>query len=317
MKILGGDFDMSSRLFLAAAFVAALCVAPAHISAQDFQQPDLKPGQHPPPGNENFAGQVATPPRAVIDAAMKAAAAKPTPRASDGHPDMTGSWGTPQLPIDAHRDDDGNFHVLALAGKGGSAPILDATPEEQLAPSEIRITAPYKPELIAKVKELAQKTKFYNDPTDFCVPAGVPRAGAPGTIVQSPSMITFFYSGEEGPSATFRIIAINQPHRTDIDSNPFGDSVGHWEGDTLVVDVNQISEDAMMGPGYFHSDALHVVERYTRIGDTLRREATVEDPQVLTKPWVIPAQTRILTHETVYYETTCQEREAPHIVNHY
>jgi hypothetical protein len=130
-------------------------------------------------------------------------------------------------------------------------------------------------------------------------------------------MIAFFYSGEEGPSATFRIIALNKPHRTDVDPSPFGDSVGHWEGDTLVVDVTQISEDTQMGTGYFHSPDLHVVERYTRVGDTLRREATADDPKVLTKPWVIPAQTRLANQNTVYYETTCQEREATHIVNHY
>ena len=55
MEMLGGDFDMSSRLFLAAVFVAALCMVPAHILAQDFQQPELKPGQHPPPGAENYS----------------------------------------------------------------------------------------------------------------------------------------------------------------------------------------------------------------------------------------------------------------------
>ena len=307
---------MSSRFFLAAALMAGLCLAPAHISAQDTEQ-NVKPGQHPPPGSHNFAGQSDSPSREKVEAMMKAAAAKPTPHVADGHPDLSGSWGAPELPIDAHRDAAGDIHVLALAEKGGTAPILDATPDEQLAPEEIRITAPYKPELVAKVKELAQKTKFYNDPTGFCNPPGVPRAGAPGTIVQSPSMVAFFYLGEGGPSATFRIIAMDRPHRTDIDSNPFGDSVGHWEGDTLVVDVTQISEDAMMGTGYFHSDALHVVERYTRVGDTLRREATVEDPKVLTKPWIIPAQTVILNHDTVYYETICQEREASHIVNHY
>jgi hypothetical protein len=310
---------MSSRPLLIAALIVGLCMIPTHISAQDGEPPaqDLKPGQHPPPGSHNYAGQSDSPSRDKVEAMMKAAAAKPTPRSADGHPDLTGSWGAPELPLDAHKDDDGNFHVLALASKGGTAPILDATAEEQLAPEEIRITAPYKPELMGSVKELAQKSKFYNDPSGFCNPAGVPRAGAPGTIVQSPSAVAFFYPGEEGPSATFRIIAINQPHRTDVDPSPFGDSVGHWDSDTLVVDVTQISEDTPMGPGYLHSDALHVVERYSRIGNTLRREATADDSKVLTKAWVIPVQTRILNHDTVYYETTCQEREASHIVNHY
>jgi hypothetical protein len=84
-----------------------------------------------------------------------------------------------------------------------------------------------------------------------------------------------------------------------------------------VVDVTHLSDDTLMGPGLFHSDALHVIERYTRKGNTLRREATVEDPNVLTKPWVLPPQTRILTDNLLYYETTCQEREASHIVNKY
>ena len=70
-------------------------------------------------------------------------------------------------------------------------------------------------------------------------------------------------------------------------------------------------------PAHFHSDALHVVERYTRKGDTLRWEATVEDPNVLTKPWVMTPRTEILTKSMIYEEPICEEREAHHIVDKY
>jgi hypothetical protein len=272
----------------------------------------------PPPGGHNFAGQSDSPPRAQIEAMMKAAEAKPTPRTADGHPDLSGAWGAPQLPLSAHQDANGNFYISALADKGGTAPVLDATPEEQLAPEEVRITAPYKPELLAKVKELASAKKFYNDPAEYCKPEGVPRAGAPGQIIQSPTVTVFLYTGEEGPPASFRVIPTDgRPHRTDVDPTAFGDSIGHWEGDTLVVDVTHLSEDTMMGNGYFHTEALHVVERYTRKGNTLRREATAEDPNVLTKPWVMTPRTEVLTDAMIYEQPICEERETEHITNKY
>jgi hypothetical protein len=71
------------------------------------------------------------------------------------------------------------------------------------------------------------------------------------------------------------------------------------------------------GTGYFHSDALHVVERITRKGDTLRWEATSEDPNVLTKPWVMTPQKQVLTDDMVYEQPICEEREAKHIVDRY
>ena len=108
-----------------------------------------------------------------------------------------------------------------------------------------------------------------------------------------------------------------------MDPSYDGDSIGHWEGDTLVVDVNQLSDETWLdggddpGSGYFHSDATHVIERITRKGDTLRWEATVEDPKVLTKPWVMTPQTKVLTDDMVYEQPICQEREAKHIVDRY
>jgi len=66
-----------------------------------------------------------------------------------------------------------------------------------------------------------------------------------------------------------------------------GWSIGHWEGDTLVVDVTGMNDQTWFDrAGDFHSDALHVVERYTlRSPDVLMYEATIEDPQVFSRPW--------------------------------
>src|SRR5205807_10019446 len=93
--------------------------------------------------------------RSAAEAAIKAAAAKPTPRSADGHPDLNGSWGAPALPIGAHKDSEGNFYIDAPADKGGTAPKLDATLSEQLQHVVDPNPPPYKPELLAKVKQLA------------------------------------------------------------------------------------------------------------------------------------------------------------------
>src|ERR1700682_2617517 len=73
-----------------------------------------------------------------------------------------------------------------------------------------------------------------------------------------------------------------------------GHSIGHWEGDSLVVDVVGLNDETWVGGGNqgprnatIHSDKEHVIERWTRKGDDLTYEATVEDPVMFTKPWVM------------------------------
>jgi hypothetical protein len=303
---------MNSRLRsygITAAAIAISSMAPMHLAAQ----------------GANFAGQSNSPSRAAAEAAIKAAAAKPTPRAADGHPDLNGSWAAPQLPVSAHQDSKGNFYIDAPADKGGTAPQLDATIAEQLQHLVDPNPPPYKPELLAKVKELASD-KVHNDPQFHCKPAGVPRAGAPRQIVQTPKLTLLLYAIEDGPPGSYRLVPTDgRPHRTDVDPSYFGDSIGHWEGDTLVIDVTHFNDDTWLagipgsqgGSGYFHSEALHVVERLTRKGDTLRWEATVEDPNVLAKPWVMTPRTVILTDTMLYEEPICEDRETGHIVDKY
>ena len=111
-----------------------------------------------------------------------------------------------------------------------------------------------------------------------------------------------------------RIVRMNAPHRTDIDPSAHGDSIGRWEGDTLVVDVTNLDDTTWLSDnGAFHTDKTHVVERLRREGDTLQYDVTVEDP-VLAQPWklnhrALPLMKTYDIEEAPY----CSERDASHL----
>ena len=269
-------------------------------------------------------GQIGRTTGSVAEVAIKAAEAKPTPRAADGHPDLNGYWDYPHLPNSAHVDAAGNLYISVPRSNGGGRGLvipvtLPPHREDPNPPS-------YKPELLAKVKYLAAH-EVDMDPAFHCIPRGIPRSGPPRQIVQTPKLMLFLYQIDGGigdQPGLFRLVPTDgRPHRTDVDPSYHGDSVGHWEGDTLVVDVNQLSDETWLaggdfpGSGYFHSDALHVVERITRKGNALHYEAMAEDPNVLTRPWVMTPETMVLTDDMVYEQPICEEREAKHIVDRY
>ncbi|HKC54624.1 MAG TPA: hypothetical protein VKC35_00820, partial [Vicinamibacterales bacterium] len=148
------------------------------------------------------------------------------------------------------------------------------------------------------------------DPAFYCKPAGVPRMGPPAQIIQMPDKVIFLYA-----TNLFRLIPIGATHRTDIDTSYMGDSVAKWEGDTLVVDVNNLNDDTWLGPdGYFHTEAMHVVERFTRNGDAINYEVTVEDPNVFTRPWVMNARALRLGSRPLEEGPPCVEKDAEHLV---
>ena len=126
------------------------------------------------------------------------------------------------------------------------------------------------------------------DPIAHCAMPGVPRITYmpfPFQIIQRPEIVVFVYEYLHN----HRIVH-TQP-REHLDGIDFwlGNSVGHWEGNTLVIDVTNLGDKTWLdGARHTHSDALHVVERYTRTGpDTIRYEATIEDPNTYTRPWKI------------------------------
>ncbi len=154
----------------------------------------------------------------------------------------------------------------------------------------------YKPEHWDKVQQLDMWTNKY-DPVMTCQPLGVPREGPPRRIYQTDKDITFLYFGGDagGGYGEYRVIPIDgRPHSkaSELDITYLGDTVGRWEGDTLVLDSVAFTDSTWLGRGgFFHSDQMHVVERFTRQGDALLYDVTVEDPEVLAEPWVLPTRT--------------------------
>jgi hypothetical protein len=128
------------------------------------------------------------------------------------------------------------------------------------------------------------------DPQARCFLSGVPRMNyqeyAAFQISQPPGYVVMLFEFEHA----YRIIPLDaRPHVGDNIQLWMGDSRGHWDGNTLIVDVtNQNDRTWFDVVGTFHSDALHVVERWTFVdADTIAYEATLEDPKVFTRPWKI------------------------------
>ena len=161
----------------------------------------------------------------------------------------------------------------------------------------------YKPEHWDKVIELDMWTNKY-DPVMTCQPLGVPRQGPPRRIYQTENDITFIYLGGDagGGYGEYRIIPTDGRKRdanAEFDITYMGNTVGRWEGDTLVIDSISFIDTTWLGRGgFFHSDQMHVVEKFTRQGDAILYDVTVEDPEVLVEPWVLPTRTRAAQHES-------------------
>lgn len=243
--------------------------------------------------------------------AAQASAPKPTPRAADGHPDLSGIWIAGNRGIRDAADNSSIKVILPLEGVNQDKDNVFAA-LDRISVTERSKDAnkpPYKPELAAKVKDLEVR-QSQEDPAFYCKPAGVPRMGPPAQIVQLPDKVVFLYA-----TNLFRLIPINAPHRADIDTSYMGDSVAKWEGDALVVDVNNLNDDTWLGPdGYFHTEAMHVVERFTRTGDTLNYQVTVEDPNVFTRPWNMNPRTLRLGNRLLEEGPPCVEKDAEHLV---
>jgi hypothetical protein len=222
----------------------------------------------------------------------------PTPRLQSGKPDLTGSW------------TGGNKFFIWRYGNRRCAPTqLDGcSPQwnqtldfEFEAASRFGPNRPlYKPEHWDKVVYLDMWTNR-EDPIMTCEPMGIPRQGPPGRIYHTDNDITLLYGrgGDGGGGySDFRVIATDgRPfdERQIIQTKYTGHSVGRWEGDTLVVEsVGFVPETWLARGGFFHSEDMKVFERFTRKGDQMLYEVTVEDPQVLLQPWVLNPMLRTL-----------------------
>jgi hypothetical protein len=131
-----------------------------------------------------------------------------------------------------------------------------------------------------------------------CQPLGIPRHGAPRRIVQTERDVIFFYTQYAdggGGAGEYRIIPIDgRKHDTRRAAQPtyMGYTVGRWEGDTLVLDsIAFVDTTWLARGGFFHSDQMRVIEKFTRQGNEIKYEVTVEDPEVLVEPFVMTPRT--------------------------
>jgi hypothetical protein len=229
-----------------------------------------------------------------VAAALARKDTPPAPRLPDGHPDLgndSGSWDPPG--------------IGDMAGTGGGF-AGTAQPDQ-------KIDVPFLPWAKAAFQQ-RNATLTKDDPEGFCLPPGIPRMYAtsfPFQIYQTPNRIVFVF---EGGAHMWRVVYMDGRKHTPPDKlNPtyLGEAIGHWEGDTLVVDVTGFNDRSWLdAAGHAHTEQLHVVERFTRVNQLiLHYQATIEDPGAYSKPW--SASWNILFHPGLEpLEYICQENNA-------
>jgi hypothetical protein len=223
---------------------------------------------------------------------------------ADGKPDLSGVWWGGA--------DVGGRGFGGGPGRPGGQGAGGGTPPPSY-------TSLYRPEAAAHAATLSDQ----DDPTLKCIPVAFGtlnvrlwNVGAVGQIVATPKMVVLL-------SETFHDYQLvptdGRPHRDVVPPSYRGDAVGHWEGDTFVVETKNFTDDTWMfaeGRVSHHSDALRIVERYRRVdANTLEIEATVEDPKVLTGPWTVPKQTLQLAPFDQLLPLNCSSVEAPAMIN--
>ncbi len=216
--------------------------------------------------------------------AGSAAGNKDVPRLADGKPDLWGVW----RPADIFLIED-----ISLGLKEGeTVPLTD------------------------KAKAIMATQLSKDDPEANCLPTGVPRhAPYPWRILQYPTHYFFLF---EGNIHSYRQIFMDgREHPSDPNPTWYGHSVGHWEGDTLVIDTVGFNDRFWFDfVGHPHSEKLHTVERYTRTDrNTLKEEIRIEDPEMYTHPFTINAAHRLLPNDELM-EYICQEnqKDTQHLV---
>jgi len=237
----------------------------------------------------------------VAPSGLSAQTKSAVPRASDGKPDLTGVWqgGSTQR---GNWEETNRGTGVGGSGRDPSAPVAPSSNDRPAGTG-----APYQDWAARKVLESFNR-RGIDDPTAQCLPAGLPRSVIlglfPQQFVQTPTQIVMLYEYMN----VFRIVRLNGTHPDDLVPSYMGDSVGHWEGDTLVVDVTGFNDKTWLpGTGAFHSEALHLTERFTRIDkDRIDYEVTMEDPKVLTRPWILKSSL-MLREGTRLEEYVCAE----------
>src|SRR3984893_3227189 len=277
------------------------------------------------------------------------AASMPTPRTPDGNPDFSGFYNLADIyhgdPVEekpgqhvVNRAENGSV-LFDYGGANGGGGEEGSTRIRQTQNGKVNMldrtcafceNPPYTHAVVEKVKAIGDAMYGDASPLDpqyDCKSYGVPRGSLRGgggyamQIVQNTQVMAFLYEDRPGPY--FRIIYLDgRGHPEDLDPSYYGHSVGHWEGDTLVVDVVGLNDETWLGSGtvgpkyaMMHSDKVHVVERWTRTGNVVTYEATVDDTVMFTKPWVMtPRQTQLAAPDDYIRPTMCIPYDKTHLV---
>ena len=203
-----------------------------------------------------------------------AAPAPPIRRLPDGKPDLTGLYGA--------RSGGANYGLEQHPNNG----LIPGTQGVVVDPPDGKL--PYQPWARAESIERELPHRGYDDPTAHCFVAGVPRSmytPSPYQILQPPGYVILLFE-----RMSWRQIPLDgRPHLPENVRLWQGDSVGHWEGDTLVVDTTNLNGKAWLNErGDVLTYQAHIVERFTPVdGNTVTYEATVTDPGAFTRPWTI------------------------------
>jgi hypothetical protein len=228
-------------------------------------------------------------------------------RTPEGLPDLEGIW-QPQT--------NGAAYSILPHPKGF---LLGAGSKEGVVEGGI---LPYQPWAAEKVKYRLEHME--TDPTGKCHYEGVPHSlYFAFQIFETKKEIALVHENMHA----YRVIHMDGQHPKDLLAW-MGDSRGHWEGSTLVVDVTNNNDKSVFDmAGHFHSDALHVVERFTPVDrDTIAYEATLDDPKVFTRPFKMKFSFKRANKDYQIMEAGCfeGERDQMHIVeglatipNHY
>jgi len=247
---------MTSRFALAVSLVIGVSTA---FSAALLAQGRGQRGATPPLGEVGAIGQSVKRPPAPTG---------PVPRLPDGTVDLSGLWV-------------GGGPVQDIEREGG---LKAGTLDELMTPQAKRIYASRKEE---------------DNPHYMCLPMGIPRSTPyPFRMIQTPThrKATHIFILQEGNIHSYRQIFMDgRQHPKELDPTWWGHSIGHYEGDTLVIDTVGFNDKAWFdNKGHPHTEQLHTIERWTRIDEGhMTVEVTMDDPGAYTKPWTVKFQARL------------------------
>lgn len=223
---------------------------------------------------------------AAAPLAAQPSSERPVPRTANGKPDLSGIWVATGA-------------IMLFEGQEAFAAARAADAAAGRPAGNTNEAPPYKPEAEAQ-RQYFLSRQGLDDPMARCLLTGVPRINfrpLPFEIVQLPERVIMLYEIHHA----FRIIPTDgRPPPEDAEPSYLGESVGHWDGDTFVVDVTSFNTNTWLtGVGTIHTEDLRVTERYTRDSfDTIRYEVTMEDT-VFTRPWTLRETFRLRPGERI------------------